>query len=92
MYVPFPEAMPGLDWFEAGEAVFLSATDDSRFYPPLNDPIAQRIWLGGFASAWGAAGGDEPVEAALDKVLRGRAALQHQLRLNRGPAERLPLH
>ena len=92
MYDPFPEAMPGLDWFEAGEAVFLSATDDSRFYPPLGDPIAQRVWLGGFASAWAVAGGDESVEEALDKALRGRAALDRQLRLNRSAPERLPLH
>lgn len=43
-----------LEFFEAGEAVYAGARDPVRF-PPIDDPQAQRWWLGGFASAWAAA-------------------------------------
>jgi hypothetical protein len=44
----------GLDWFEAGEAVFVSGTSDPRLFPPLDDQTAQQEWLYGFAAAWAA--------------------------------------
>jgi hypothetical protein len=49
---PLTPSAESLDWFEAGEVVFLSSTDDSRFYPPLDEPAALRAWLTGFAAAW----------------------------------------
>ncbi len=82
-----------LDWFDAGYAVFKSGTDDSEYYPPLNDMEAQREWLGGFGAAWAECPDDEAtksifcmdgtggesVNAALARVLRGRADLLRQL-------------
>ena len=91
MHDPFPEAMPGLDWFEAGEAVFLSVSADARLYPPLDDAIAQRAWLGGFGSAWAAAPSDSPsgaqaLDDALARALHDHGALAKQLwaRIRRG--------
>ena len=48
-----------LAWFEAGEAVFEGDCAPERF-PPIDDPQTQRWWIGGFASAWAAAGQKEP--------------------------------
>ncbi|MCF7992131.1 MAG: hypothetical protein K9M02_16960 [Thiohalocapsa sp.] len=66
--------MPGLDWFEAGEAVFRTDTTDPRFFPPLDDAHAQRIWLGGFGAAWADWGakcpGARPTEALWDAIYR----------------------
>lgn len=51
-YRELGDAISGLDWFEAGDAVFRTDSIDSRLLPPLDDAHAQRIWLGGFAAGW----------------------------------------
>ncbi|KAA6183698.1 hypothetical protein F2Q65_14755 [Thiohalocapsa marina] len=86
------EAMPGLDWFEAGEAAYLSACADGLLYPPLGDAVAQRWWLGGFVSAWAASADARTVAEALADALRGWPALERQLREHRGPANPWPRH
>ena len=72
-------------WLTAGIAVFHGSTDPSDL-PPVDDPAAQRAWLGGFAAAWAecpeGAGGLcelEPDEA-LVVALRGQPELLGRLR------------
>ncbi len=88
-----------LAWFEAGEAVY--AGEPSRF-PPIDDARAQRWWLGGFASAWAAAGsradapasppdpgaalGDDDLRAALALALAEHPALAAVLFAHQIPA------
>lgn len=48
-----------LAWFEAGEAVHAGNRNPARF-PPLDDPQAQRWWLGGFLAAWVEIGAEDP--------------------------------
>ena len=71
-------------WIAAGIAVFQGSTDPADL-PPLDDPAAQRAWLGGFAAAWAecpeGAGGlcDLEPDEALSVALRGHPHLARQL-------------
>jgi hypothetical protein len=88
------DSTSGVDWFDAGWAVFASGLRDPAFFPPLNDMEAQRQWLGGFGAAWaeapdvqalaaipnGEPRNGESLDAALVRVLTGRGELLRQLR------------
>ena len=90
-----PNALPALDWFDAGEAAFCAGTINQQLLPPLDDPVAQRQWLGGFAAAWAACpegrGGwcDEALDVVLMRALADRGPLYRRLLAHGLPAARV---
>ena len=77
----FAEAMPSIDWFEAGEVVYLTETENDRLFPTsAADPHDRRTWLAGFASAWTTANDDRPIRQALADRLSQRPDLLRLLR------------
>ncbi|WP_200382661.1 histidine kinase [Thiococcus pfennigii] len=90
---PAVDGIP-LTWFEAGSGVLDGAVDDPSCYPPLDDPIAQRAWLAGFAGAWadlalcpplecGEDPRQRPLGEVLARVLAGRPELLRRMRGSR---------
>jgi transcriptional regulator with XRE-family HTH domain len=71
-------------WFAAGIAVFHGSNDPADF-PPLEDPDAQRQWLGGFGAAWAECPDEaegwcaHPLDVALMLALSGRGELLARL-------------
>lgn len=88
-----PTNLPNAAWFDVGYAAFRDGPSGPQCFPPLDDPEAQRHWLGGFGAAWvecpdeatlnairdGDWLGGESVEEALVRVLEGREELLGQL-------------
>jgi len=70
-----------VDWFEAGEVIYLTANDHDRFFPTADtNPHDRRMWLAGFASAWASVDDERTVRQALADRLCNR---QHLLALFR---------
>ena len=90
-----PSTRPGVDWFDAGEAAFCAGETNHRLLPPLEDPVAQRHWLGGFGAAWAAcpegSGGwcDEALDVVLMRALADRGPLYQRLLAHGLPAARV---
>jgi hypothetical protein len=88
-----PTDNPNAASFDVGYAAFRDGPAGPHCFPPLDEPEAQRHWLGGFGAAWvecpddatldairnGDWLGGESVEDALVRVLAGREDLLRQL-------------
>jgi hypothetical protein len=84
---------PNAAWFDVGYAAVRDGPTGPHCFPPLDDPEAQRHWLGGFGTAWvdrpddathnairnGDWQGGESFEEALVRVLEGWEDLLRQL-------------
>ena len=73
-----------LSWFEAGSEIFDGIIDDPGGFPPLDDRLALREWLTGFAGAWAELATYPPIESGED--LRQRDPDQQSRRPARAAA------